>query len=162
MIGAIVLLGLGLVLVMAEVLFPSFGILSVLATAAFVAAVVLAFRQDTDTGIQFVIAIALGVPVMLVIGMKLFPKSPMGKRMIAPGLSFESSASTDPRDLGLVGERGNAETDCRPAGVGRIQGRRVSVVTRGEWVARGEEIRVVEVQGNRVVVARADETQEKR
>lgn len=162
MIGAIALLGLGLVLVMAEVLFPSFGILSVLATAAFVGAVVLAFRQDTETGVHFVIAIALGVPVMLVIGMKLFPKSPMGKRMIAPGLSFESRASTDPRALELVGVSGNAETDCRPAGIGRIQGRRVSVVTRGEWVARGEAIRVVEVQGNRVVVAKADETQEKR
>ena len=86
----------------------------------------------------------------------------MGKRMIAPGLSFESSASTDPRDLELVGVSGSAETDCRPAGIGRIQGRRVSVVTRGEWVARGEAIRVVEVQGNRVVVAKADETQEKR
>lgn len=160
MIGAILLLGLGLVLVMAEVLFPSFGILSVLATAAFVAAVVLAFRQDQETGVTFVVAIALGAPVMVLAGMKLFPKSPMGRRMIAPGLSFASSASLDPRDLELVGASGTAETNCRPSGVGRLQGRRVSVVTRGEFIAKGEPIQVVEVQGNRVVVARSSETKE--
>lgn len=161
MIGAIVLLGLGMVLVMAEVLFPSFGILSVLATAAFVAAVVLAFREDTDTGVGFVVAIALGVPVMVLVGMRLFPKSPMGKKMIARGLSFESRVAIDPRDRELVGARGVAESNCRPSGVGRFDGRRVSIVTRGDWIEHGQPIQVVEVRGNRVVVARVDELQEK-
>ena len=31
---------------------------------------------------------------------------------------------------------------------------RVDVVTRGEWIERGQRVKVVEVQGNRVVVAR--------
>lgn len=161
MIGAIALLGLGLVLVMAEVLFPSFGILSVLATAAFVGAVVLAFREDTDTGVAFVVSIALGVPVAILAGMRLFPSSPVGKKMIARGLSFPGRAATDPRDLGLVGASGVAESDCRPSGVGRFEGRRVSVVTRGEWVERGRPIRVLEVRGNRVVVTATDAPQEK-
>ena len=51
MIPAILLLGLGLALVVAEVLFPSFGILSVLATVAIVAAVALAFRESNQAGI---------------------------------------------------------------------------------------------------------------
>lgn len=161
MIGAIALLGLGLVLVMAEVLFPSFGILSVLATGAFVGAVVLAFREDPDTGVTFVVAIALGVPVMVLVGMRLFPKSPMGKKMIARGLSFESRPAIDPRDLDLVGARGVAESNCRPSGVGRFDGRRVSIVTRGDWIENGQAVQVVEVRGNRVVVARVDELQEK-
>jgi len=162
MIGAILLLGLGLLLVMAEVLFPSFGLLSVLATAAFIGAVVLAFRQDTGTGVQFVVVIALGVPAMILAGMKLFPKSPMGKKLIAPGFSFDSRAAIDPRDLGLVGTEGVTDTNCRPSGMARLDGRRVSVVTRGELIEKGQAVQVIEVQGNRVVVARVSDLQEQR
>ena len=53
MIPAILLLGLGLALVVAEVLFPSFGVLSVLATIAIVAAVALAFRESNEAGVRF-------------------------------------------------------------------------------------------------------------
>lgn len=154
MIPAILLLGLGLALVVAEVLFPSFGVLSVLATAAIVGAVVLAFREGTDVGLQFLIATAVLVPAMILTGLKLFPRSPVGKKMVVEGLSFESQAATDPRDLELVGTEGTIEADCRPAGMARLAGRRVDVVTRGEWIEAGQEVVVTEVRGNRVVVAR--------
>jgi membrane-bound serine protease (ClpP class) len=97
------------------------------------------------------------VPLVIVMGFKLFPKSPFGKRMVAGGLSFASQASLDQRDLALVGQDGTIEADCRPAGMARIDGRRVDVVTRGEWIEAGTRVRVVEVQGNRVVVARREE-----
>jgi membrane-bound ClpP family serine protease len=38
----------------------------------------------------------------------------------------------------------------------RIEGRRLDVVTRGEWIGAGERVRVVDVAGNRIVVARAE------
>lgn len=153
MIPAILLLGLGLALVIAEVLFPSMGILSVLATAAIVAAIVMAFRESTATGFNFMIAAALLVPVFVMAGLKLFPRSPMGRKMVVSGLSFESTAATDARDLELVGVEGVVEAPCRPTGTARLAGRRVDVVTRGEWIPAGEPVRVVEVRGNRVVIA---------
>ena len=52
---------------------------------------------------------------------------------------------------------GTVEADCRPAGMARLDGRRVDVVTRGEWITAGTPVHVVEVQGNRVVVARLTE-----
>lgn len=151
---AILLLGLGLALVVAEVLFPSFGILSVLATTAIVASIVIAFRESSATGINFLIAAGLLVPVMIGLGLKFFPKTPFGKHMVVDGLSFESRAATDERDLDLVGEKGTVEGPCRPAGMARIRGRRVDVVTRGDYLEAGDEIRVIAVEGNRVVVAR--------
>jgi len=153
-IGAILLLGLGLALVIAEVLFPSFGLLSILATLAIVGAVVLAFREDSSTGFRFLGATILLLPTCVVLGLKVFPKSPMGKHMVAPGLSFASEAATDPRDVALEGVEGKLEADCRPTGVARLAGRRVDVVTRGEWIEAGEHVRVIDVGGNRVVVAR--------
>lgn len=155
MIPAILLLGLGLALVVAEVLFPSFGVLSVLATLAIVGAVALAFRESNETGVQFLVATVILVPAMIMIGLKVFPKSPMGKYMVASGLSFQSEAATDPRDLELIGKEGVVEAKCRPAGMARIGDRRVDVVTRGEFIEQGERVKVAEVRGNRVVVVRA-------
>jgi membrane-bound serine protease (ClpP class) len=154
---AVLLLILGLGLIVAEVFFPGFGVLAVLATAAIVGSLVMAFQESTAAGVRFLIATVVMVPVVIVLGFKLFPKSPFGKRMVAGGLSFGSQASLDQRDLALVGQDGTIEADCRPAGMARIDGRRVDVVTRGEWLESGARVRVVEVQGNRVVVARREE-----
>ncbi len=159
MIPAILLLALGLGLIVAEVLFPSFGVLSVLATAAIVGAVALAFQASTAAGIRFLLATAVLVPATIVLGFKLFPRSPFGRRMMVSGLSFGSTAALDRRDLELLGREGSIEAPCRPAGMARIEGRRVDVVTRGEWIEAGERVRVVEVQGNRVVVARVSDAQ---
>lgn len=151
----IALLGLGLALIVAEVLFPSLGVLSLAAGACILGSIVSAFAIDANTGVNFLIAVALLVPVAIVMGFKVFPKSPMGKHMIARGLSFDSSAATDARDLTLVGQDGVVEATLRPAGMARIDGRRVDVISRGERIETGEPVRVVEVEGNRVVVARA-------
>jgi membrane-bound serine protease (ClpP class) len=59
---------------------------------------------------------------------------------------------TDTR-ANLVGRRGVARTDLRPAGVFEGEdGNRLDVVARGSFVPRGARVRVVEVAGNRVVV----------
>jgi membrane-bound serine protease (ClpP class) len=151
---AILLLGLGLILVVAETLFPSFGVLTILATASIIGSVVMAFRESADTGLGFLVVTALAVPVCVIGGLKLFPRTPMGKRMTVSGLSFESRVATDTRDLALVGRRGVVLSDCRPAGTARFDGRRVDVVSRGELLERGTPVQVAEVRGNRVVVTR--------
>jgi len=158
MTAALVLLLIGLALIVAEVFLPSLGVLSVAATAAIVAAIALAFQDGRSTGIAFLAATAVLVPTTIMLGFRLFPRTPFGRRMVAGGLSFGSKASFDERDLTLVGKQGVLEADCRPAGVARLEGRRVDVVTRGEWIERGAPVRVVEVQGNRVVVTRLEET----
>jgi membrane-bound serine protease (ClpP class) len=153
---AIVLLGLGLGFIVAEILFPSFGVLAVLATASIVGSVAVAFILSTNTGMVFLVAVAVSVPATILAGFKLFPKTPMGKALINPGLSFDSQKSYDARDVVLVGKDGVAESMLRPAGVARLDGRRVDVVTRGEMIQAGERVRVLAVEGNRVVVARAE------
>ena len=156
MTAAVLLLALGLGLIVAEIFFPSLGLLSVLATVAIVAAVVMAFQESNALGVRFLIAIALLVPATIVTGFKLFPRSPLGKRMVVSGPSFAVAPGSDPRAAELLGKQGTVETDCRPAGMARLDGRRIDVVTRGEYIDAGQSVRVVDVQGNRVVVARAE------
>jgi len=153
---AVLLLGLGLAFIVAEVLFPSLGLLSLLATACIVGALAVAFSESTATGINFLVAVAVLVPAVMLLGFKLFPKSPMGKRMVAPGLSFASRPSSDERDLTLLGHEGVVESALRPTGIVRIDGRRVDAITRGELLEPPARVRVIEVSGNRIVVAALD------
>jgi membrane-bound ClpP family serine protease len=154
----IALLGLGLVFVVAEALLPSVGVLAIGAALSIGTAIVLAFGVSVSTGTAFLVAVAVLLPLTIAFGFWLFPRSPLGKWIVNPGLSFEARAATDERDLGLVGRRGVAATMLRPAGHATIDGRRVDVVSRGEMIAEGVPVVVVEVEGNRVVVARAAES----
>ena len=51
-----------------------------------------------------------------------------------------------------LGKEGEAVTPLRPAGVVRVEGKKVDVVTAGEMIEKGKQVRVVKVEGNRVIV----------
>ncbi|MCP4695161.1 MAG: serine protease, partial [Desulfobacterales bacterium] len=51
---------------------------------------------------------------------------------------------------------GVAVTDLRPAGVARVDGRRLDVVSRGEYVDKDSEIVVIKVTGNQIVVKKKE------
>jgi len=54
----------------------------------------------------------------------------------------------------LVGKRGKALSKLRPAGVATIEGKRLDVVTVGDYIDAGEEIEIVRIDGNRVIVTK--------
>ncbi|QDU85457.1 hypothetical protein Pla163_25870 [Planctomycetes bacterium Pla163] len=152
----ILLLGLGLALALAEALLPSGGFLSIGSAVALGAALVVAFSEGTRPGMTILVAMALLLPLTIGFGLWLFPRTPFGRNAVNPGLSFDARAATDERDLTLVGHRGVASSVLRPAGHATLDGRRVDVVSRGEAIDAGTPVVVVEVSGNRVVVARDD------
>ena len=58
----------------------------------------------------------------------------------------------------LLGKEGVAFTPLRPSGTGLIDGRRVNVAADGEFIEKDSRITVVEVEGNRIVVRKSEET----
>ena len=155
MTTVVLLFGLGMLLVTAEVFIPSLGILGMLAALSLIGSIVAAFAEGTGTGMTVLLLTAVLVPIVMTFGIKLFPKTPIGRKITARGFSFEDGRGVDRRDEDLPGEVGVVEAMLRPAGIARIGGRRVDVVSRGETIDKGETVTVVEVSGNRVVVARA-------
>ncbi|MBK7643724.1 MAG: hypothetical protein IPJ19_11875 [Planctomycetes bacterium] len=152
MMLALGLLGLGLLLIVAELMFPTLGALGVGGALAIVGAIVAAFGVGSGAGVGFLVATAVLVPAAIVLGMKLLPKSPFGKHLVARGATFTDAAAVDLRDRALVGKEGVAENLLRPIGTASIDGRRVDVQSRGEPIESGARVRVVEVESNRVVV----------
>ena len=102
----------------------------------------------TETG-SYVLA---GVVVALMIGtffwLKFFPESRAG-RVFASHQTVGDIGTERPE---LVGHAGTALTPLRPSGTAIINGQRVDVVTEGAMVDRDTPIKVVAVEGMRVVV----------
>jgi membrane-bound serine protease (ClpP class) len=58
-----------------------------------------------------------------------------------------------------IGASGIADTILRPAGKASINGELYDVVTQGDFINRGDNVTVTEIQGNRIVVSKIKESQ---
>jgi membrane-bound serine protease (ClpP class) len=149
----IVLLVAAAALMMLEVMIPSFGLLGLLSATAYVFAVVLAFKSSPPEG--FIVAGA-GVLVLggaFVLGFRLVRKTPFGRKTLlegpAPGSiqrGFSEGAAA------LLGASGTALTDLRPSGMADFGGLRTDVTAAAAFVPKNTPLKVVRVEGTRIVV----------
>lgn len=72
--------------------------------------------------------------------------------MLAPELSSVAGYTSADSHTELEGRTGTALTALRPSGTAEIDGERVDVITAGEFIERGQAVRVVRVRGSRVEV----------
>lgn len=141
---------------------PGFGVVGILGLLALLGALVMS-TLGAGSHSDFVLwAVArMGFSLLLAIALSVFflrflPKLPMGRKLIL-STELETSdgfSSTPPSDYQWLGRTGQAHSALRPAGIADFQGRRVDVVSDGEFIDAGTPIRVLHVDGNRIVVQR--------
>lgn len=147
----IVLQLIGIGVVIAEIILPSGGLLSLLAAVVFGSSLFLVFNDlSTTAGVVFVAADIVTLPLLIVVGLKMLSRSPA--TLSTELSSKEGVTSQSPELLQYLDKEGRAVTDLHPAGVALIEGGRLDVVSRGEYIERNAELRVVDVSGNRIVV----------
>lgn len=161
LLWAALLLVFGFVLVLLEVFVPSGGILGFLAASAVFGAVVMAFyHRGAAYGFGFVAVSLVVLPTLLALGLKYWPRTAIGRRVI---LNVPSDKDTLPEDTrrikDLVGKHGVAKTPMLPSGAILIDGKTIDAVSQGMAIDPGQRVVVLEVRSNRVVVrpAEADE-----
>lgn len=152
----IILQLVGVFVLIVEIIIPSGGILGIITVALMGYSLYLVFTDiSMFAGMVFVVADIIMFPVILFVGIKLLAKSPA---TLKTSLSKTDGYSSQPEELSeFMGLSGTAVTDLRPAGTGFINNKRVDVVSRGEYIDKGSEILVSEVEGNRVVVRKVEE-----
>lgn len=150
----------GLLLVIAEIFLPG-GILGLVGAGCLVAASVLAFQEwGPAGGAMFTLAeIALGAVVILQ-AVRWIPNTPIGKGLVL-NAAIEGAAPAKENE-GLLHREGVAITQLRPAGAARIDGRRHDVVTEGGLIEAGTRLKVIAVEGMRVVVRAIEANAEKK
>ena len=158
LIWSIVLFIAGALIAVLETILPSGGLLAVASLASLGGSLYCAYQLS---GVAMAVVAALEaiiIPTAVVLTFKWLPRTKMGRDlMLSPakrtsahesgiaGLASDESAP-------LIGATGRAATMLRPSGTAEIGGKRVSVVTNGEMLTEGTTLKVVHVEGNRVVV----------
>lgn len=113
------------------------------------AAVILSYRDfGFQTGNLVLGAVLVGLVIGLGCWLRFFPGSRIAGRFISrPTLGGLGVSKPD-----LLQRTGVAITQLRPSGTAFINGKRVDVVTEGVLIDQGASIKVVAVEGMRVVV----------
>lgn len=157
----LLLLVAGAVLIAVEAfVLPGFGIVGVLGIVTLLGGIALSMVGAQDSyeivllaAMRVVFALIAAILASLVL-MRFLPQTTVGRRLVlATGLSARQGYASAPEsDSRWLGKSGHASTPLHPAGIAEIDGERVDVVSTGEPIDAGEAIRVVRVDGNRVVV----------
>jgi membrane-bound ClpP family serine protease len=156
---ALGLLALGLVIVVLEVFIPSSGVLSILAALAIVGAIIVAFTGGMQSGAIVLGATALTVPIVLMLAVKYWPHSPLGRliliRLPKSDREILPAEWGDPKEL--IGRLGRAKSMMLPGGVVVIDRRSYDAVSQAAAIEPGETVKVVAVRNGRIVVRPSDE-----
>ncbi len=147
----IALLVAGALLFVCEVYLPGFiaGKFGLLALAAAVA--IAYFRFGASGGTWTLLAAAAIVGVGGFAYLKFFSRTGVATGIVSLGVS----ATPPPAHLNLLNQIGETLTPLRPGGTARFGDDRIDVVSDGTPVDAGKAVRVVSVEGHRIVVRAA-------
>lgn len=144
------LMGMGLIVL--EVFLPGFGLPGISGIALVGVGTVLAayhFGMLTAVGILLVIIAILAFLISWVL--RSAAKGNMNKSKLF--LNQKDELNDRQRDMQvLVGKCGRTTSVLRPSGIGDFDVVRLNVVTEGEYLENGAAIRIVRVDGGRIVV----------
>ncbi len=138
----------GVAVIIAEFVLPSAGVLTVVALGIFGYSLYLVFTDiSVGAGMVFVLIDIITIPILVLIGIKILARSSSVslRSSLQKGDGAETVSS-------LLGTEGVTISDLRPAGVALIEGRRRDVVSKGEFIPKDTQVKVVASEGYRIVV----------
>ena len=151
----------GLALILLEVLvIPGFGIAGLGGIGLMIYGLYLLLLPDIPVSEEvlgqamdgFLIGL-VGAVIGVVLLAKLMIKTKFWEQLTAPDTQKKEDGYSNTFGWeSLQGETGNADTDLHPSGWVRVKDQRIFVVSEGEFIEEGKEIKILSVDGNRILV----------
>ncbi len=152
---SILLIGIGFVVVFLELFVPSAGTLGVLAGILLVSGIVVAFFHSLQAGAIVLLVTVLALPLLLALMVKVWPHTPIGRRIILGHMSAEEvmpNSETYTEIQSLVGQLGTAKTKMLPSGIIIVNDKKYDALSDGFAIEAGQPIKVSAVKGNHIIV----------
>jgi membrane-bound ClpP family serine protease len=145
---AILLAVAGLVLLVAELYLPTYGVLGVIGAASLLGAVGFCFVIERYLGVAALLGGLLAAPFVTAAMLKLWPRTSMARKMTLPPV--DSRPAPLPFQMGQVGV---AVSELRPMGECEFDGRRVEALSEsGGIVPAGSRVKVMGADRRRPLV----------
>jgi membrane-bound serine protease (ClpP class) len=144
----VTLLILGAILLFLETLLPGM-IAGIIGVVCLIAAVILGYGDfGTSTGNLILAVVLVGLLIGAWCWLTFFPESRVARKFVSQGSVGELGVEKPE----LLNRTGVAISQLRPSGIANIDGQRVDVVTEGGLIERDTAVKVVAVEGARIVV----------
>ncbi len=149
---AVLYLFVGLSLVIFEMFIPGFGFPGMLGLILLIFTVART-AQNITQALILIGAIIVILAIALMIVLRSASKGRLAKSLVLNNSFKKEDGYTSTEDLySFLGKQGTALTVLRPAGTADVEGTKLDVVTEAEFLPQGTKLRVVKVEGRRVVV----------
>ena len=159
-IHSLILFAVGIVFILLELVLPG-GIIGIIGFGAFLASFFLAAENFVHIGISLLIAFTISILACMIM-IKVFDKKMkfFNKLVLTDSTSTERGYVSNRNRTELIGVNGYALTDLRPSGTVIIEDERVDVVSEGGFIKKGALVKIIKVEGSRIVVRDTDDLEE--
>lgn len=134
-----------------ELFIPSGGILGLCSLFCIIACIIFMYQVSTTLGNTGLIVALLGIPIFMLLGIKLLPSTPFFKMLSLKGnqpansVIYDKNRDTDPQSL--VGLEGVTLTDLRPVGTCLINNNRMECTSNHGVIPNNTKIKITSVSG---------------
>jgi len=149
---AIFCFAFGFLLMVIEIFHPGFGIFGIFGGILLIVGIVLMAKTLFEAMVMFIVILAM-LGFMFAIAIQSASKGRLSKILILHSEQKKETGYIGTEDLNyFLDAEGEALTILRPAGTVDFKGVKLDVVTEGDFISKGEKVKVIKVQGRRIVV----------
>lgn len=142
----------GLALVVFEMFIPGFGAPGTIGLVLLIFGVVQTAQNVTQVLILTGAILAI-LAIALMVVLRSASKGRLSKTLVLSNTFKKEDGYSSVEDLkDFLGKSGTALTVLRPAGMADVDGVKLDVVTEAEFLPKGTKVKVIKVEGRRVVV----------
>lgn len=147
---SIILAAVGSILVIAELLLPTHGVLAFIGIGSLVAAIITSFLINVWLGLG---SMAVGVAITPLMGawlVNVWPRTRIGRQLVLPSHD-QAPRPLEPLPV-QIGQSGITVSELRPMGMCEFAGQRIEAISDLGIIPPGQQIRVVNITNRRPTV----------
>jgi membrane-bound serine protease (ClpP class) len=143
----ILLAVIGVVLLVAELLLPTHGVLGVIGLIAIVGAIGVCFSINQWLGLGVFIGSVIVSPFVANFALHLWPRTYVGRRILLPDVDARLTAPPV-----VLGQMGVCVSDLRPMGECEFGGYRLEAISEHGIIGAGSKVKVVSIASDKPTV----------
>jgi membrane-bound ClpP family serine protease len=146
---------LALIIFVIDLMIPTGGILVAVTAMLALGAIVMSFMHSTTTGIWMMIATFAAIPLMFWLFIEVWPRTPIGKRLIVtpePAKEFVWGDAGQSDTNSLIGSVGTVLNELLPSGLVLIGSQKFEAFSESGPIEVGKIVKVVRLDVGRLIV----------
>jgi membrane-bound ClpP family serine protease len=142
----------GFILIIVEMFNPGFGAPGITGTILLAVGVVITANSFIEALVMIIIILAI-LGVLMALVLQSATKGRLSKIIVLNEAQKKERGYIGTEDLEyFLGKEGTTVTVLRPAGTADFDGVKMDVVSQGEFIPKGTKVKIVKVEGRRIVV----------